>query len=129
MIDVEAERVKIKEHLKGLLAAENRNDVEGALQFYGRGSYFIAPGMELKKGHDALRAILKGVLETIAANRHEYVDVQVSESGDLGYAIAHYHLTIKDSDFEFPTSGKFLSVLRKKQGEWKIMALCFNGDE
>lgn len=126
MSEVEAAKSEVLEHLSGLLAAENRNDVEGAIQFYAKDMYLIAPGMDILKGGDRMREVLQEALKGQISNSHEYVDVQFSHSGDLCFVVGKYHLSTDDPDFEFPKSGKFLLVLRKTDGQWKVVVNCFN---
>ena len=80
------------------------------------------------KGHSDLRGLYKAILESLVHMENEPIDIQFSENGDMCYMIASYHMVLKGPEGNVDDIGKFLGVLRKMSGEWKMVAICYNSD-
>ena len=128
MFDVKAEKAKIVQFLEKSVEAENRGDIESSLKLYDEDCYTLAPGMKLMKGHSDLRGLYKAILESLVHMENEPIDIQFSENGDMCYMIASYHMVLKGPEGNVDDIGKFLGVLRKMSGEWKMVAICYNSD-
>ena len=128
VVDVEAERAKIVELLKENVEAEMNKDMEGSMKFYDKEVYTLAPGMKLMKGLKDLEGLYEIIMESLVDMENDVIDIQFSENGDMAYMIASYHMVMKGEDENHDEIGKFLSVLTKKTGEWKVVAICYNAD-
>lgn len=124
MFDPDVERAKITQLLMENVEAEKNGDIEGSLKFYDQNCYTLAPGMKLMHGLDDLRGLYNAIMETLVDMRNDVIDIQFSEKGDVAYMISSYHMSMREHD----DIGKFLGVLKKKNGEWKIVAICYNSD-
>jgi ketosteroid isomerase-like protein len=128
VVDVEAERAKIVKLLKENVEAEKNKDMEGSMRFYNKEAYTLAPGMKLMKGLRDLEGLYETIMESLVDMENDVIDIQFSEKGDMAYMIASYHMVMKGENETRDEIGKFLSVLTKKTGEWKIVAICYNAD-
>lgn len=129
MFDVKAEKARIVQLLKENVEAENRRDIEATLELYDKDCSTLAPGMKLMKGHSDLRGLYKTIFESLVHIENEVIDIQFSENCDMAYLIASYHMVMKGSDGNADNFGKFLGVLNKGSGDWKIVAIGYNADE
>ena len=128
VVDVEVERAKIVELLKENVEAEKNKDMEGSMRFYDKEVYTLAPEMKLMKGLGDLEGLYETIMESLVDMENDVIDIQFSEKGDMAYMIVSYHMVMKGEDETHDEIGKFLSVLTKKTGEWKIVAICYNAD-
>jgi ketosteroid isomerase-like protein len=128
VFDAEVERAKIVELLKENVEAEKNKDMEGSMKFYDNEAYTLAPGMKLMKGLKDLEGLYETIMESLVDMKNDVIDIQFSENGDMAYMIASYHMVMKAENGTHDEIGKFLSVLTKKTGEWKIVAICYNAD-
>ena len=129
MFDAAVERGRVEKVLAGLLEAENSKDADKAAQFYHQDVWVVPPGMDLVKGNTQVRDTLKAGYEAMPSlrNSHEYVEFQFAEAGDMCVVIGRYHLSAENNEaLAFPADGKFVLVLRKIDGQWKIITNCFN---
>ncbi len=129
MFDVKAEKAKIVQLLQTNVDAENSGDIEAVLNIYDQDCYTLAPGTKLMKGHSDLRGIYQVILESLVHMENEAIDIQFSKNGEMAYMIASYHMVLKGDEGNVDQIGKFLGVLSKKSGEWKIVAISYNSDE
>jgi len=128
VFDAEVERAKIVKLLKENVEAEKNKDIEGSLKFYDEKVYTLAPGMKLMKGLGDLEDLYKTIMESLMDMENDVIDIQFSEKGDMAYMIASYHMVMKGEDGTHDVIGKFVAVLTKKTGEWKIVAMSYNAD-
>ena len=128
VFDAEAERSKIIKLLKENTEAESNKDIEGALKLYDPKVYTLAPGMKLLRGHADLEGLYKVLLESLVSMDNQVMDIQFSGNGDMAYLVSSYHMVMTEEDGTHHEVGKFLAVLSKKTGEWKIAAISYNTD-
>ena len=128
MFDAEVERAKIVQMLRENVEAEKKGDIEGSMIFYDEDCYTLAPKMKLMKGHKDLENLYKMIMESLVDMKNDVIDIQFSEKGDMAYMIASYHMAMKEKDGTHDDIGKFLGVLTKKTGDWKIVAISYNSD-
>ena len=128
VFDAEVERAKIVKLLKENIEAVKNKDIEGSLKFYDEGVYTLAPEMKPMKGLRDLKGLYKTIMESLVDMENDVIDIQFSEKGDMAYMIGSYRMLKKGEDGTHDEIGKFVSVLAKKTGEWKTVAVCYNAD-
>jgi len=126
--NVEAEKNKIKNFVEEVVEAENKGDVEASLAFYDKNVYALASGMKLMKGHNDLRGLYQEILKNMVSNENKIIDIKFSEGGDMCYLVASYHMVTRSPEGNVDEVGKYLAVLRKKAGRWKMEAMSYNAD-
>ena len=128
-IDLEAER-------SGLLAAdaawsETAGDAEKFVSYFAEGGRFLPPGQPLQEGKDAILEVATGLMSLPGLElQWGATSAEVSASGDLGYTVGTYEMSVNDAEGNPQTTiGKYLTAWKKQpDGQWKVVADCFNED-
>lgn len=128
MFDAKAEQSEIVKLLKENVEAERNKDIESSLKFYDEEVYTLAEGMKLMKGRGDLEDLYETLMETLVGMENDVIDLHFSDQGDMAYLVASYHMTMQGEEGTHDEIGKYLAVLTKKTGEWKIVAIAYNAD-
>ena len=126
--NAKVEEAKIVDLIRENVEAEKSRDIEGSLKLYDKGIYMLAPGMKLMKGLGDVEGLYKMIMESLVDMENDVIDVEFSEKGDMAYVIASYHMVTKGEDGTHDEIGKYLGVLTKKTGEWKIAVMSYNAE-
>jgi uncharacterized protein (TIGR02246 family) len=110
--------------------AAGSKDVDATVAFYSDDAQFLPPNESRITGKKGIRdswAAMLGMADTIT---WEPTKVEVASSGELGYVIGSYTLTMKDPKGATITDkGKILDVWKKQaDGTWKCIADMYNTD-
>lgn len=111
--------------------SNSAKQVDGHLSFFTEDAMVLAPNEASVSGKEAIGKILDeyhampGFSITWSPS-----DVEVASSGDLGYSIGTYNLSINDSlGSPMTDRGKYLTVWKKQaDGTWKVAVDMFNSD-
>jgi uncharacterized protein (TIGR02246 family) len=100
-------------------------DLDKAVNFYADDAVVMNPNAPALKGKDRIRASMKPEFEDAASTgQYQITDVEVAQSGELGYTAGTYAFTSIDPATRKPIEdrGKWLTI-RKKQpdGSWRII--------
>ncbi len=104
--------------------SESGADVDKHMSFYADGAVVLEPEMPIEQGKGAIRA---GMTSLASAPGFELTwtpsSAHVSKSGDLGYTLGAYRLTMNDEAGNPTTSnGKYATVWEKQpDGQWKVV--------
>lgn len=129
MIDLEAEKSEIEKVLRRTEAAENRKDIEAMLEDFTEGCVFQTGGQPQLKGKDACRVFYRAFFKSgFISTKISCLDREVSLSADMSWEYGSFV-----SEFETPaglvsSAGKYLGVMQKIGGRWKMAAVCITGD-
>jgi len=82
------------------------------------------------KGHDAIKKFNEDFLKLPqVAMTGATDDVTFSDDGTMAYATGHYSASWADAKGKKVTEdGKYLNVLKKVDGKWKVVADAFSGN-
>ena len=82
------------------------------------------------KGHDAIKKFNEDFLKLPQVSMTGATDdVTFSDDGSLAYATGHYTASWADAKGKKVTEeGKYLNVLKKVDGKWKVVADAFSGN-
>lgn len=101
-------------------------DPEKIMALYADDVVLMTPGAEAVHGKDALRTSMKGMLADPAISlTFQASKVDVAKSGDLGYTMGSYKLTMTDPATHKPMNdhGSYVTTFRKQaDGSWKAEA-------
>ena len=128
-IDLEAERSALMD--ADAAWSETVGDVEKFVSFFAEGGRFLPPGQPLQEGKDAIREVASGLMSLPGLKlQWRATAAEVSASGDLGYTVGTYEMSVNDAEGNPQTTiGKYLTAWKKQPGgQWKIVADCFNAD-
>jgi len=111
--------------------AAGAKDAERFASFFANGASELPPNAPMLKGKEAIR---KWASELTAqpgfAVTWQPVQVEVSRTGDIGYEIVTYQMTLNNPKGKPVTDrGKGITVWQKQpDGSWKVVADSFSSD-
>jgi ketosteroid isomerase-like protein len=133
-VDLAAEESAVRELIVRAFEAERevfagRESLESVLQFYAAGAVGQAANMPELQGLDALREYYTEyfslLMVTVEGGSNQTF---VASSGDLAFDIGWNRMVLNGPEGPVEDIGKYLCVLRKVEGEWKIVAISSSSD-
>ncbi len=105
-------------------------DVDATVAYYAEDAYLLPPNEPLANGKEAIRKSWAALLAPGTTIGWKVTKVEVSRSGELGYVVGTYQLSMKDAKGNaIPDRGKLVEVWKKQtDGKWKVVADAFNSD-
>jgi ketosteroid isomerase-like protein len=125
-----ADEKAIREADEAWSTAAAAKDVDKTVAFYSEDAVVMPPNAERAASKEAIRKIWKDML-TDAKVSWKATKVEVAKSGDIGFAIGTYEVTMNDVVTGKPINdhGKYVEVWEKQvDGSWKCGADIFNSD-
>lgn len=111
--------------------AAQTGDTDSILSYWSEDAVLIMPQGPAVEGQAALREVLKGAEGVPGFEVNwEPKEAYVSESGDLGYIIAHKYFKMPDSTGQpFTTFHREVTIWKKQaDGSWKNVVDIYNSD-
>jgi ketosteroid isomerase-like protein len=121
----------IRDTDKAFSAAATSKDIEGALAFYAKDAVVMPPNEPMAMSPEAIRKSFTAFMSAPGLSMSwEPTKAGVGHSGDLGYTLGTYQLSMTGPDGRpISDSGKYLTIWRKQgDGTWKVEADMFNTD-
>ncbi len=106
-------------------------DLERTVSYYAGDGSLLPPNAPIATGKEAIRGVWKTLMDSPGfAVSWQPTKVEVSRSGELGYATGTYELTVHGPKGQPATDrGKYVAVFKKQpDGSWKAVADMFNSD-
>jgi ketosteroid isomerase-like protein len=128
-VDLTAEREAIRDADRRWVGAETAKNIDAIVAFYAADAVEMADNTPLIRGRDAIRQWYEtwltpaGVSMTFASDT-----VVVAASGDLAYDVGTYHFRTVGRTGNVDDVGKYLTVWKKVDGEWKVAVDMGNSD-
>ncbi len=116
---------------QGFAAAVTARDTNAVVNFYSDDARVLPAGMPAVHGRDAIRLFWVEMLKTpglaISITRNTPI---ISEAGDLIVDVGSYRMTMNDASGKpMEDVGKYVTVLKKVNGAWKIVVDTINSDK
>jgi ketosteroid isomerase-like protein len=110
--------------------ADSMRDVARAVTFYAPHAVEMASNTPIVKGQDAIQRWYQSWLLN-PNNRLEFATdtVEVAEGRDFAYERGTYRFYTKTESGEDVDVGKYLTVWKKIDGQWKVVADMANSDK
>ena len=128
-VDTAAEMDAIKAVNKAWNDNYAAGDAAAIVALYADDAVVLAPGYATASGRDAIRTLMEAdVAGTKAAGISLNISPEstVEMSGDVAWQTGTF--TVTDASGAQVDTGKFLSVLRKKDGKWSLIRDAWNSD-
>ena len=128
-----AEDAKMEQTLRDLdeqwSKAAAAKDVDKTVSYYSEDAVVMPPNAPRATTKEAIRAIWKDLL-TDASISWKTKEVEVAQSGDIGYTSGTYEVTMTDpTGTPVRDRGKYLEVWKKQaDGTWKCVMDMWNSD-
>ena len=101
-------------------------DLDKTVAFYADDAVVLPPNQAAVMTKDGIRNLWKGFLDSLTEIRWKTTRVEMAKSGDMGYLIGTYEMTLKDGTKD---RGKYCEVWKKQaDGKWKVSADMFSSD-
>lgn len=109
--------------------SESIDDIDAFLSFFADGAHFMPFGAPLAQG-DAIRTTWEGLTSIPGFDLSwQATGAEVATSGDMGYTIGTFELTVEQDGVMMLTQGKYATVWRKQvDGSWKVEVDTFNSN-
>lgn len=122
-------RAEIESRDSEFSKAVANQDVAAVVALYEEGSRFLAPGVPMAEGQEAIRAVMQGLFDA-GAKALTLETVDVIDDNDISAEIGRYTLTVQPPGAEsMIDNGKYVVVWRQQgDGTLKIAADIFNSD-
>ena len=111
--------------------ASEAKSVNGWLSYYSDDAIMMPPGENVCKDKASREASIKNMFATPGVSlRFQSTKVEVSQMGDLGYAVGVYQWTSKDAKgTNYYETGKYCETWKKQpDGGWKCIVDIWNAD-
>ena len=130
-VDIEAEKEAILKVVELTVDAEKRQDADAAVAFFTDDVIVQAADAPQIRGTQALHDLYTGFMFKMgyASFDSKSTETTVSPSGDMAYDVGWNLFVFEGPDGKLEVRGKYLSVLEKVNGEWKIAAIAFSNDQ
>ena len=92
-------------------------DLEVIGNLYGEDAKILPPNMDMLEGKDSIQAFWRGALE-MGIKSYQPEILEVEYSGNLGFFVGKY--TLYGNENQVINKGKFLTVFKNIDGEWKV---------
>lgn len=128
-IDTAAEMDAVKAVNKAWNDNYAAGNADAIAELYAEDAVVLAPGAPTATGREAIRTFLKGDVEGAKAagiSLNISPESTVEMSGDVAWQTGTF--TVTDASGAQVDTGKFLSVLRKKDGKWSLIRDAWNSD-
>ena len=113
----------IREIAQRIFEAEKKKDLDAVMRHYADDAIAQVPNMQQLEGREALRKWYEGFLKALVEIEGGSRKVIVSKAGDMAYAIGASRSVIEGPAGPIKDEGKAMSVWRKRDGEWEIVAI------
>jgi uncharacterized protein (TIGR02246 family) len=115
---------------QAFVAAMAARDTDGVVAFYAEDATILPQGMKRAEGHSGIRTVYADFLKIPGLVFEAHSDkISTSDSGELAVDVGTYTMKWQDpKGKEMSDTGKYVTVLKKEGGAWKIIVDTFNSD-
>ena len=131
VVDTAAITAAVDSLNNAFVAAVTARDTSAVVNFYASDALILPAGSPRVEGHDAIRAFCVGFLQTPGLE-FQLTSVRpiIAEAGDVVIDVGSYAMKYTDAKGKTVEDvGKFVTVLKKVDGEWKLLVDTFNSDK
>jgi ketosteroid isomerase-like protein len=130
-VDTAAITAQVDSINQGFAAAMNAKDSTATANFYADDARLMPAGMARIDGKDGIRSALAGFQATPGFTfTLTSTEKMVSEAGDLVVDVGTYRLAWTGAKGKPAEDvGKYVTVFKKVNGEWKMVVDTFNSDK
>jgi uncharacterized protein (TIGR02246 family) len=126
MVNVEAEKTAIERDLRKVEAAENRKDIDAMLKGMTDDAILQLCGSPQLQGQAAIRQIYEAFFQVFVQTSITILGTEVSTSGDMAWQHGTHVNEIETPAGHVKQPGKWMSVLKKDNDQWKIVAISIS---
>jgi ketosteroid isomerase-like protein len=107
-------------------AVAGAKDLDKTVSFYADDAVCLPPNQPAVTSQVGIRNLWKGFFENLADISWKTTRVEMAKSGDIGYLIGTYAMTMKDGTKDM---GKYCEIWKRlADGKWKVTVDMFSSD-
>ncbi len=104
----------------------NQGDAAVVAAHYTEEAKYLPPNSQMIVGRESIQAFIQASFDAGVGNL-QLTAIELSVYGDMAHDIGKYTLTIQPEEGEaISDSGKYLVILKRVNGTWKLDAVCLN---
>ena len=101
-------------------------DLDKTVSFYADDAVCLPPNQPAVTSEGGIRSLWKGFFGNLADISWKTTRIEIANSGDIGYLIGTYAMTMKDGTKD---TGKYCEIWKKEaDGKWKVAVDMFSSD-
>ena len=100
-----------------------QDDLENIGNLYTEDAKILPPNMDMLEGRDSIQAFWQRASE-MGIKSYQPEILEVEYSGNLGFFVGKY--TLYGNENKIINKGKFLTVFKNLDGEWRVYRDIFN---
>lgn len=128
-VDLALEEQAISEADQRLLAAAQAGDAAAFAAIFAPDGEMLFPNRPRAIGQEAIQAAAAGDFAVPGFRvTWQQSNVMIAQSGDLAVSTGNYQLTLTPPSGRIDDRGKYMTVWRKVDGEWRVAADMINTD-
>jgi len=129
-VDIAGEKEAILKVMEMTVDAEKSQDADAAVKFFTDDVIVQPSDMPQIQGTQALYDLYTEFFKMpYTSFDSKSTETIVAPSGDMAYDIGWNLFVFEEPDDKVEVKGKYLAVMKKINGEWKIAALAFSNDQ
>ena len=129
MVGVAAPDPEILKVADAYAAAMRAGDAAAAASVFADDAVEMPPGRPPVRGRSAIEAYYTGLFGSVRFLAFTLFHTEVRVSGDVAYVTGTSRQTVAVGDARHEESGKYLVVLKRMGGNWKVAHAAYSGDE
>jgi ketosteroid isomerase-like protein len=127
--DLQSDARDLRERSTRIAALEGEKNIDSILTFYDDHAVIQPPGQAPVSGREAIRELYEEFRKIpFVTFKASITTLEVGAGGDLGYETGVNRFEFERGGARTELVGKYLAVWRKKDGQWRIVALSFSDD-
>ncbi|MFC2084075.1 YybH family protein [Bacteroidota bacterium] len=129
-IDEAKEIQKVRDADRALLHAENKRDLEGAMEYIAEGAVYHPPDSPPIIGHEAIRNYyVEWFKAPYIGIFCESDSIVISSSEDLAYLIGNSYIELDTPEGNIRVNGKYITIWQKSDEKWLCTAVSWSAND
>jgi uncharacterized protein (TIGR02246 family) len=128
MVGVAADDAAIRSVADAYAAAMRAGDAPAAAALFADDAVEMPPGKPAVRGRPAIEAYYTGLFRTIRFLDFALSHTEVRSAGDVAFVVGTSRETIAAGDARHEETGKYLVVLKRVGGAWKVADASYSSD-
>jgi len=128
MVGVAADDAAVRGVADAYAAAMRAGDAHAAAAVFAEDAIEMPPGKPPVRGRSAIEAYYAGLFRSVRFLDFTLSHSEVRTAGDVAFVVGTSRETIAAGDARHEETGKYLVVLRRVGGAWKVADASYSGD-
>jgi ketosteroid isomerase-like protein len=127
-INLAAEEAALRQADDDFAAAGAAKDVNALMSFFAPDATMLMQNQPAVRGIDGIRGLFDQIVPALGSMSWSATEVMVAAAGDIGITRGTYHMTLQTPAGPVDDVGKYVTVWKKVDGQWKVVYDVGNTD-